>query len=118
MKGRLQVGGAPAGRETFDGCYICTIRLHGQHQAAADHRAVDFQRASSADTMLAADMATGEPEFIANEVHQVQTHGHGSHSALAVDRYRDCMRVRHWINSASARLRTTRARCRLVTTSQ
>ena len=66
----LQVGDGAGIRYTLDRLDFGAVALHREHEAAAHHRAVDAHRAGAADALLAADMAAGEAEVIAQEIDQ------------------------------------------------
>src|SRR5262249_1262198 len=54
--------------DALDGLDPRAVALHRKHQAAAHDHAVDAQRAGAAHAMLAADMAAGEAEGLAQEI--------------------------------------------------
>src|SRR5579863_5500012 len=66
----LQIGNHPGIRDALDGFDIGTIALHGKDEAAANHLPVDLYRAGAADAVLAADMAAGQAEIVAQEIDQ------------------------------------------------
>ena len=66
----LQVGDGAGIRDAFDGFDRGAVALHGEHQTAAHDVAVDQHRAGAAHALLAADMAAGEAEIVAQEIDQ------------------------------------------------
>ena len=46
------------------------VGLHREHQAGADRRAIEQDRAGAAHAVLAADMGAGEQQFVAQEIAQ------------------------------------------------
>ena len=61
------------------------VALHRQHQAAAHDRAVDAHRAGTAHAVLAADMAAGERQVLAQEIDQGLARIDAFTHVLAVD---------------------------------
>ena len=66
----LQIGDLAGIGHALDGVDARAVALHRQHQAAAHDHAVDAHRAGAAHAVLAADMAAGEREVLAQEVDQ------------------------------------------------
>src|SRR5262249_6842531 len=59
----------PAGwREPFDGRDLVPVNLDGEHRAGLDRDAVKQHRAGAAARRVAADVRSGEPERLAEEV--------------------------------------------------
>jgi hypothetical protein len=59
-----------AGRQALDRAYLFSLRLDGKHQAGADHLAINDHSAGTADAVLAADMRSGLPAFVADGIDQ------------------------------------------------
>src|ERR671914_212570 len=57
-----------AGCQTLDGANLLSLRLDGKHQAGTDGLAVNDHSAGAADTVLAANMRSGLPAFVANGI--------------------------------------------------
>ena len=89
----LQVRDLAGLGQALDGDDLGPVGLHGQHQAAAHHRAIHPHRAGAADAVLAAQMRTGEAELDAQEIDEMLTYGHHAGDALAVDGERNCHRL-------------------------
>ena len=86
----------PAGiGKPLDGRHRLPVGLDRQHQAAAHGNAADLQRAGAADTVFAADMGTGKPQIVAQEIDEIGSHGHAAADALAIDRQVDLSGFRH-----------------------
>src|SRR5262249_22081908 len=85
----LQVGNLAGVRHTLDGFYTAAGTLHRKGQAAAHGHAVEPHRAGAAHALLAADMAAGEAEPLAQEVDKRGAHLHGLAHVLAVHRESD-----------------------------
>src|SRR5262249_32091492 len=66
----LQIGDLVGVGHAFDRVDAGSIALHGQHQAAAHYDTVHAHTAGAAHAMLAADMAAGEREVLAQKVDQ------------------------------------------------
>jgi hypothetical protein len=75
-------------RQPFDGQDSCTVCLHGEEETRPDGLAVEENGAAAADSLLAAQMSTGEPKMVAQEISQRQTRLHKSFTLFAVDRQR------------------------------
>src|SRR5258708_7606335 len=71
------------------------MRLHREHQAGAHDLAIDAQRAGPANTVLAADMGTGEMQMLAQKIREIEPRQHLRLDALAVDLERDGNCSRH-----------------------
>src|ERR1700682_1663634 len=54
--------------QAFDLRHVVSFSLHGEHEAGAHRRAVEQNRAASANPMLAADMRAGEAEVVTQVV--------------------------------------------------
>ena len=50
--------------------HLGAVALHRKHEAAAHHGAVEQHRAGAAHALLAADMAAGQAEIVAQEIDQ------------------------------------------------
>src|SRR6185437_6999059 len=113
-EGGLQVGGLAGVGQALDRLHHGAVALYGQHQAAAHDDAVDPHGAGAADAMLAADMAAGEHEIVAEEIDQRLARVDPFADALAVDGESDVEGgVRHArgsINCAATRRNSTPAR--------
>src|SRR5207248_1790354 len=93
------------------------VALRRQHQAAAHDHAIDPHRAGAADAVLAADMAAGKDEVVAQEIDQGFARIHGLDHGLAVHRQRDvATRFAHGpsMSCRATRRSNTPARCFLV----
>ena len=66
----LQVGDGAGIGHALDGLDRGAVALHRKHEAAAHHGAVEQHRAGAAHALLAADMAAGQAEVIAQEIDQ------------------------------------------------
>jgi hypothetical protein len=111
----LQVGELAGIGDALDGVDARAVALHGEHQAAAHDHAVDAHRAGAADAVLAADMAAGEGEVLAQEVDQRLACVDGLAHLLAVHRHGDVMDAlghdRGSSNCRETRRSSTPARC-------
>src|SRR5262249_37584886 len=58
------------GRQTFDGQDVGAFKLQSQHGAGFDRLAVDVHYTGTALRRVTADMRTGEPQMLAQELHQ------------------------------------------------
>src|SRR4029450_1699557 len=85
----LQVRDLVGVGHAFDGVDPRAIALHGQHQAAPHHNAVDAHAAGAAYAVLAADMTAGERKIFAQEVHQRLARIDAFAHLLAIDGNRD-----------------------------
>ena len=69
VKGLLQrMQLIPFKRQSLDGDNFLACGLHGKHKAGADCLAIHQNSAGAADAMLTADVGSGEPEFMTQEV--------------------------------------------------
>src|SRR5262245_8943190 len=89
LKGRLQVSDLAGVRKTLDGFYLGAIALGGEHQAAAHDLAVNAHGAGTAYAVLAANMAAGEKQVVAQVVDQRLARIDAALHALTVDRQRN-----------------------------
>src|SRR5450631_381025 len=85
LEGQLQIGNFAGIRNALDGLDRGAVALHRQHQAAAHDLAVHPHGAGAADAMLAADMAAGERQILAQEIDQRLARFDALADALAVD---------------------------------
>ncbi len=85
LERRLQVGDLAGIRQAFDGLDLGAVALHRQHQAAAHDLAVHPHGAGAADAVLAADMAAGERQILAQEIDQRLARLDALGDRLAVD---------------------------------
>ena len=85
----LQVGDRSAVRHALDGLDLRAVALHRKRQAAAHDHAVDAHRAGAAHAVLAADMAAGKAQRLAQEVDQ--RHARLDASRRPLRRYRQRM---------------------------
>ena len=85
LEGGLQVGDLARIRQALDGLDRGAVALHGQHQAAAHDLAVHPYRAGAAHAVLAADMASGQRQILAQEIDQRLARFDALADALAVD---------------------------------
>ena len=85
LERRLQVGDFAGIRQALDGLDLGAVALHRQHQAAAHDLAVHPHGAGAADAVLAADMAAGERQILAQEIDQRLARLDALSDALAVD---------------------------------
>ena len=83
---RLQVGDFAAVGHALDCFHAAAVALHREHQATAHDRAVDAHRAGAAHAVLAAHVAAGELQLLAQEIDQVLSRLDLGVDALAVDR--------------------------------
>ena len=81
----LQIGDLAGVGQAFDGLDLGAVALHRQHQAAAHDLAVDAHGAGAADAVLAADMAAGERQIVAQEIDQRLARLDALGDVLAVD---------------------------------
>src|SRR5439155_849122 len=88
-EGVLQVRDVARIRYALDSLDTCAVALHGEREATAHDFAVQAHRASPADAMLAADMAAGEAERLAQEVDQCGARLDGLRHSLPVHREGD-----------------------------
>src|SRR5262245_11366734 len=114
----LQVGDLALVGHALDGLDARSVALHREHQAAAHDHAVDAHRAGAADAMLAANMAAGEAQVLAQEIDQRLARIDALARVLAIDRYDDVVKARAHdpppMSSAATRLSRTPANCRLT----
>jgi hypothetical protein len=66
----------PIPGQAFHGRHLGPVRLDGEHEAGADRLAVDEHGAGAARSVLAADVGSGEPEVVAEEVDEQPTRLH------------------------------------------
>ena len=57
-------------RHAFDGHYIGAVGLHGENRAGFDGEPIHMHRAAAALAGVATDVGPGEPELVAQEVHE------------------------------------------------
>ena len=118
LEGLLQVGDLAGVRHAFDGLDRGAVALRRQHQAAAHDHAVDPHRAGAADAVLAADMAAGQHEIVAQEIDQGLARIDRLGDGLAVHRQRDVAAMlahgRASMSCFATRRSSTPARCFLV----
>src|SRR5262249_4828758 len=76
----------PVPGQAFHGRHRGPVRLDGEHEARADGLAVDEHGAGAARSVLAADVGSGEPEVVAEEVDEQPTRFHSLLIRDAVDR--------------------------------
>src|SRR4029079_14904155 len=117
LKGRLQVGDLARVGQTLDGLHLGAVALGGEHQAAAHNLAVNTHSAGTAYAVLAADMASGEKEVVAQIVNQRLARVDAALHAFTVDRQRNIDGVDHpraSINCFATRRSRTPARCFFV----
>src|SRR5206468_8334011 len=81
--------------------------LDGVHQASAHRLAVEQYRARAADSVLAADVRSGEPQVVAKPVHERQPCGDAPGTADPVHVYLDL--VQRFTHAASAFARDARS---------
>ena len=80
---------AVGGGEAFDGEDLRAIGLDGEHAAALDGLAVDFDGAGAAEGGFAAHVRAGEPDDFAEVVDQQEARLHFVSVAVAVDGHGD-----------------------------
>src|SRR6187397_636045 len=80
----LQVGDVARVRHALDSLYRCAVALCRERETAAHDRTVEPHRAGTAHAVLAADMAAGQPQGLAQEVDQGQARLDRLGDALAV----------------------------------
>src|SRR5262245_31167413 len=71
--------------QPLDGQDLSSICLHGEEQTRTDALAVEQDGTTAADSLLAAEMSSGKPKMVAQEVSQRQTRLHKSVTLFAVD---------------------------------
>jgi len=81
--------------EALDRFDLRAVRLYGEHQAGAHRAPVDYDRASAADAMLAAEMCSGEAARSAQEIGEMNARLHVCRVRFAVDAKRDAARIAH-----------------------
>jgi hypothetical protein len=70
-KDRWNGPSSPLLTQPFDGLYLlCSLRLHGKHQASSNSLTIHDDGACPANSMLAAHMRSREHENVAQEVRQ------------------------------------------------
>ena len=72
-------------RQPLDGQDLSSVCLHGEEETRPNGLAVEKNRAAAADSLLAAQMSSGEPKMVAQEVSQRQTRLHKSFTLFTVD---------------------------------
>src|SRR5947209_1253647 len=110
----LQVRDGAGVGHTLDGLDPRAIALHRQRQAAAQDRVVHPHGASAAHAVLAADMAAGEAERLAQEIDECEARLDGFGNGFAIHRETDIYGAAHARGSASCfatRRSSTPARC-------
>src|SRR5690349_8219853 len=81
---QLAVGG-----EALDGRDLGALHLQREHRARLHRAAVHVHRARAALRGVAADVRAGEPELLADELHEQRARIHAAGHGLAVDRQRN-----------------------------
>src|SRR5262249_13801543 len=118
LEGGLQIGDLAQVRYTLDGLDTRAIALHREHEAAAHDHAIDAHRAGAAHAVLAADMAAGEAQVLAQEIDQGRARIDALAHLLPVDSDGDVMKAlahdRPSISSPATRLSNTCASCRFT----
>ena len=108
--------GTVLGAQAFNRLDLGAVGLNGKCQAGPDAVAVHQYRASATDTVLAADMGTGEIKSLADKICQQQPGLNLGRMDCAVNGHRDGNSVRHapalFDATSKARLQRTPARCR------
>src|SRR5450759_4653837 len=114
----LQIGDFARIRNAFDGLDRGAVALHRQHQAAAHDLAVHAHGAGAAGAVLAADMAAGERQALAQEIDQRLARLDALPHLLAVDGQGNVERKiahdRASSNCLATRRNNTPARCFLT----
>src|SRR5262245_5382238 len=87
--------------KAFDRLDRAAIGLHRKHQARSNAVAIDQHRAGAANAVLAADMRTGEPERLAQEIGEQQPRLDCKFVGLAIDGNIDVARSSHAILSVT-----------------
>src|ERR1700728_3213107 len=64
-KSILKIGNRAGIRQSLDGLHLRPVALDREHQAAADHPGIEQHRAGAAYPLLAADMAAGQAQLLA-----------------------------------------------------
>ena len=72
-------------RQPLDGQDLSSVCLHGEEETRANGLAVEKNGAAAADSLLAAQMSSGKPKMVAQEVSQRQTRLHKPFTLFAVD---------------------------------
>src|SRR5712672_866636 len=88
-KGSLEIGDLTAVGQSLDGFDRCAMRLHREHQAGAHDLAIDTHGAGPANTVLAADMGTGQFQMLAQKIREIDARQYMRLDALAIDFERD-----------------------------
>src|SRR5262249_40786684 len=100
--------------DALDGLDARAVALHGKRQAAAHDHAVEPHGAGAAKAMLAADMAAGEAELLAQEVDERRAGIDALAHLFAVHAERDVVETlghRGSASCAATRRSSTPARC-------
>ncbi len=85
----LEVGNDAGIRNAFDGLHLGAVALHGKDEAAAHDLVVDHHGAGAAHALLAADMAAGQPQILAQEIDQRLAGLDALAHVLAIDAHAD-----------------------------
>src|SRR5262249_20047252 len=85
LERRLQVSDLAEIRHALDGLDACAVALNGKHETAAHDDAIDAHRTGAADAMLAADVAAGEAQLLAQEIDQCLARIDALAHLLAID---------------------------------
>jgi hypothetical protein len=89
-----------------------SVAGHGEGDAASRRRTVDHHRAGAADALLAADMRTGQQQFLAQEIGEVGARRDLSRDRLAIDRQGDRFHAVRTPEIIAARFAATKCTCR------
>lgn len=89
VEGALQSGQLPVMGQPLHGGHLASVGLDGEHGAALDARAVQFDRAGPAVRGVAADRGAGQTEAVAEVVDQEETGFHVVLVRRAVHLHRD-----------------------------
>src|SRR5262245_56800678 len=118
----LQVGDLALIGHALDGLDARAVALHREHQTTAHDHAIDAHRTGAADAVLAADMAAGEAQVLAQEIDQSLARIDALEHLLAIDGQNDVVETLAHdrasnpapMSSAATRLSRTPASCRLT----
>ena len=81
----LKIGNLTAVGQAFNRHHFGTIRLYGQHQAAANCRTIDPHGAGTADPVFAGKVRPREIEIEAQKIDKMTTHRNGFRDGHPVD---------------------------------
>ena len=86
-KGFLQWVHVSGYTQAFDGANIMSIRLNCKNKAGTGGQTIKDNRACAANTMFAANMSTGKPQFMTDKIAQEHSRINRSLVKFAINSY-------------------------------